>query len=89
MRGDGPAATQPTGLFDQIQQEIFNPNCLSAGCHNSQSQAGSMVLEPGVSFDQLVNVIPDNPVARERGLLRVEPFVLAMFLSQRKSTSPR
>ncbi len=72
--GDGPNAPSGDSAFDLIQQEIFNPNCLSAGCHNSTSQAGGMDLSPGVSYGSLVNVVPDNPVAAARDLLRVTPF---------------
>jgi hypothetical protein len=72
--GDGPPPSGGGSAFDQIQQQIFNPNCLSAGCHNAQSRAGNMNLSPGASYDQLVNVTPDNPVARQEGFLRVEPL---------------
>lgn len=72
--GDGPPPSAAGGAFDQIQTEIFNPNCLSAGCHNAQSQAGGLNLTAGVSYGQLVNVLSVNPVAQSLGLLRVEPF---------------
>jgi hypothetical protein len=72
--GDGPPPTAAGSAFDQIQTEIFNPNCLSAGCHNAQFQAGGMNLTAGASFGQLVNVLSMNPVAQSMGLLRVEPF---------------
>jgi hypothetical protein len=71
--GDG-ATSSHEGEFAQIQTEIFNPNCLSGGCHNAQSLAGGMNLSPGASYDNLVGQPPDNAVARANGLLRVEPF---------------
>jgi hypothetical protein len=72
--GDGPPPEVATGTFDRLQTDIFNPNCLSGGCHNSQSQAGGLDLSPGISYGQLVNVVPDNPVARSDGMVRVAPF---------------
>ena len=72
--GDGLPPAASTGQFDEIQRTIFDPHCLSAGCHNPQSLAGNMNLSAGASYDQLVNVQPDNPVARSMGLLRVQPF---------------
>lgn len=72
--GDGPPPSAAGGAFDQIQSGIFNPNCLSAGCHNAQFQAGGLNLTAGASYGQLVNVLSENAVARSMGLLRVEPF---------------
>jgi len=72
--GDGPPPSGTGSAFDQIQQQIFDRNCLSAGCHNAQSRAGNMNLSPGASYDQLVGVLPDNPTARQEGFLRVDPL---------------
>jgi hypothetical protein len=72
--GDGPPPTGGGGAYDTIQTEIFNQNCLSAGCHNGVNQAGGLNLTAGASYDNLVGVLSQNPVAADRGLLRVEPF---------------
>jgi len=72
--GDGSTPSDVSSQFDVIQQQIFNVSCLSAGCHNSVARAGDLVLEAGVSYDNLVDVLPFNPSARDDGLLRVEPF---------------
>lgn len=71
--GDG-VAPDSSGQFAQIQNTIFNPSCLGAGCHNAQFRAGNLNLTAGASYDQLVNQPPDNPTALAGGLLRVEPF---------------
>ena len=72
--GDGPPPPDTSSSFDAIQQTIFDPNCLSSGCHNSISQAGGLVLEAGVSYTNLVNVASMNMAAHDQGLLRVTPF---------------
>jgi hypothetical protein len=72
--GDGPVTTGASSAFDTIQEQIFNPNCLSGGCHNAQSRAGNMNLSPGASYDEIVGKLADNPAARADGLLRVEPL---------------
>jgi cytochrome c553 len=72
--GNGPPPQDPGGSFDQIQRTVFDQHCLSAGCHNAQSQAGALNLASGASYDQLVNVTPNNPVAQGSGLLRVQPL---------------
>lgn len=86
--GSGPAADPPTGTFDRLQADIFNQNCLSAGCHNSQSQAGAMDLSPGASYDALVNVVPLNTVAEAKGMLRVDPFAPGNSFLIRKLRGP-
>ena len=72
--GDGPPPTGGGGAYDAIQTEIFNQNCLSAGCHNGVNQAGGLNLTAGASYDNLVGVLSQNSVAAAQGLLRVEPF---------------
>lgn len=75
--GDGPppTAAQPTATsgasLDVIQRTIFDPDCLSSGCHNSSDRAGALVLEAGQSYANLVNVAPDNPAAQAQGWKRV------------------
>ena len=64
--GDGRPGSTSNGQFDEIQRNIFDQHCLSAGCHNAQSVAGNLNLTTGVSYDQLVNVgelkpHPKNP----------------------------
>lgn len=72
--GSGPPPQDPVGWVAQLQQNIFDPHCLSAGCHNAQSQAGGLNLSEGASYDSLFNVVPNNPAAQSDGLLRVQPF---------------
>lgn len=71
--GDGPPPGSAGSTFDVIQQTIFNPNCLGGGCHNTTDRANNLVLEPGQSFDNLVNVLSFDAAARAAGLLRVAP----------------
>jgi hypothetical protein len=60
--------------FSQIQAGIFNPSCAKSGCHTSAAAAGSLVLEAGLSYAQIVGrpaqeaaqldyVLPGNPEA--------------------------
>jgi hypothetical protein len=87
--GDGqPTTGLSTAWFDRLQREVFDVNCLSAGCHNSASRAGNLVLAAGVSYDQLVGVTADNPVARQADLARVTPFDLESSFLLTKLTGP-
>jgi hypothetical protein len=67
-----PSAS-PNGSFAQIQRQIFDQNCTSSSCHSSATRSGNMSLAAGEAYDNLVNVEPDNQVARTAGLLRVKP----------------
>jgi hypothetical protein len=86
--GDGAAPVASGGDFDVLQQEVFNPNCLSAGCHNSTAQAGGLNLSEGVSYGELVDVDPTNAVAQADGLLRVTPFAPGDSFLLVKLTAP-
>ncbi len=60
-----------TGTFDRMQKQIFNQSCALSGCHDSQTQAGSLLLETGAAYGNLVNEIPTNGSADSDGWLRV------------------
>jgi len=59
--------------FDRIQKQIFNQNCALSGCHDSQSQAGGLLLETGAAHATLFNQDPSNPAAFGTGWKRVVP----------------
>lgn len=61
------------GTFDRIQKQIFNNNCALSGCHDSQSQAGGMLLEIGAAYTQIVGVTPSNGAAQGLGWDRITP----------------
>ncbi len=60
------------GTFDRIQRQVFNRSCALSGCHDSQSQAGGMLLEAGGAYSNLADVVPDNPAASGLGWRRVD-----------------
>jgi hypothetical protein len=85
--GDGSGGGATT-QFDLLQRDVFNVSCVSGACHNSQTLAGGLNLAAGVSYGQLVGVAPDNPVARQQGYLRVQPFSPANSFLVRKLGAP-
>lgn len=64
------STVQPT--FQSVQQ-ILTLNCTTASCHSALSRRGDLVLTSDVAYESLVSVLPDNPAARGRGLMRVNP----------------
>nr|MCU0635458.1 hypothetical protein [Gemmatimonadaceae bacterium] len=70
---DGPSTTI-TGNFDQLQREVFDKQCVS--CHvtgNAFAVQSGLVLEPGTSYDAMVNVLARQTVARAEGMRIVRP----------------
>ncbi|MDX2167754.1 MAG: hypothetical protein SF182_11845 [Deltaproteobacteria bacterium] len=61
-----------SSTFDRIQRQIFTQSCALSSCHDSQSQAGSLLLETGASYGNLVNQPPVNGSASAAGWLRVD-----------------
>ncbi|TMA80293.1 MAG: hypothetical protein E6J72_08850 [Deltaproteobacteria bacterium] len=60
-----------SGTFDRIQRQIFDQSCAVSGCHDSQSRAGDLLLEPGAAYTNLVDAAPANLNANAAGWKRV------------------
>lgn len=60
------------GTYDRIQRQIFNRSCALSGCHDSQTQAGNMLLEQPSGYGNVVDVIPSNFAAAGMGWRRVD-----------------
>lgn len=77
MPSPTPGATQTPGsgiTINEVQRRIFDVRCLTSGCHNAADRQGGLVLEPGLSWANLVNVESENSAAAQGGLLRVLPL---------------
>ena len=57
----------------RVQQEVFDVGCNVSTCHSATAQAGDLVLEPGTSHEQLVDVPAFQQQAAAEGLIRVVP----------------
>ena len=59
-----------------IQDNILTPSCATSGCHASTSDANyiqhNLVLSSASAYDNLVNSVSKNAVAKAAGLLRVK-----------------
>jgi len=78
----------PLPWLPRIQETIFNPSCAIMFCHDKATASGNLVLTADESYANLVNVTPDNAVARNRGLLRVVPDEPAQSFLIVKVTQP-
>ncbi|MCU0394205.1 MAG: hypothetical protein MUE81_24105 [Thermoflexibacter sp.] len=80
---------QEVDSFQVIQNQIFEKNCATSGCHASKTDGSfkqhGLVLEKSVAFTNLINISPNNPNAKSDGMLRVKPFKADQsFLRQTK-----
>lgn len=69
--GPPPVTVEPT--MASIQMEIFTPTCATSNCHSSAQGEGGLVLEAGLSHDNLIEVVPSTRDAMLEGMLRVDP----------------
>ncbi|HEV7731456.1 MAG TPA: hypothetical protein VGR62_04800 [Candidatus Binatia bacterium] len=71
---DTTACDGVTSTFDQLQKHVFTPtSCSRSTCHNVRQDPHDMSLSPGEAYENLVGVVPANPVASAAGKLRVDP----------------
>jgi hypothetical protein len=73
--GDGGDAggAPDAGTFARIQSEVFEPSCASTSCHNPIARAGNLILTGEGVYEALVDAVPTNPVAQQKGMRRVTP----------------
>jgi len=85
--GSDDSPVRPT--LSDIQARIFNGSCTFSSCHTASARRGNLVLQPGQSFSNLVNVPADQARAKERNKIRVVPGnPLASFLFQKVDQNP-
>ena len=60
------------GTYQRIQEQIFNQSCALSGCHDSQTEAGNMLLESGGALSNIIDVTPNNQVAAGLGWKRID-----------------
>jgi len=70
--------------FTLMQERILTPTCATVGCHASDKDPSfaqhGLVLTANMAYQNLVNVVPKNSLAKTDGLMRVKPFVSAQSL---------
>jgi hypothetical protein len=59
--------------YNQLHQQIFEPQCSSGACHGNQGIAGLSFADPDTGYDQLLNGAVVNGPANTKGMKRVDP----------------
>lgn len=64
--------------FDYIQDQILTPNCATSGCHDGENSSSfrqhKLVLTRGNSYNNLLNIKPQNANAIINNFLLVNPY---------------
>lgn len=61
------------GTFDRLAQQVFGQSCAVSACHDSESQAGDLILLPNSAYGNIVGVTPFNAAAAGDNLDRITP----------------
>jgi hypothetical protein len=79
---DGGDPVDPSATFTRVQNEVFTPNCTTAGCHEPIGHQAGQVLTAGNAYGNIVGVS-----STEMPLLhRIEPGDPANSYLYRKIT---
>ena len=69
----GQTAPGENAAYHDIQEYIFDKSCANSVCHAAPANAGSLSLTYGLSYEDLVGRVPQNPAAAAAGMKLVDP----------------
>ena len=69
----GQTAPGENSAYHDIQEYIFDKSCANSVCHAAPANAGSLNLTYGLSYEDLVGRVPQNPSAAAAGMKLVDP----------------
>ena len=78
----GGVPIDQSAVLNRVQNEIFTPTCILLGCHDNLGRQSQMVLTPGRSFLEIVNV----PSEEQPSLTRIQPADVSNSYLYRKVT---
>ena len=69
----GQTAPEEASSYHDLQEYIFDKSCANSTCHAAPANAGNLNLTYGLSYEDLVGVVPQNPAAATAGMKLVDP----------------
>ena len=69
----GQTGPDENSAYHDIQEYIFDKSCASSTCHAAPANSAGLSLEYGLSYDDLVGIVPQNPAAAAAGMKLVDP----------------
>ena len=69
----GQTAPEEGSAYHDIQEYVFDKSCANSACHAAPANAGNLNLTYGLSYEDLIGVVPQNPAAVAAGMKLVDP----------------
>ncbi len=69
----GQTAPNENSTYHDIQEAVFDKSCANSVCHAAPANAFGLNLTYGLSYEELVGVVPQNPAAAAAGMKLVDP----------------
>ena len=69
----GQTAPDENAAYHDIQEHIFDKSCANSVCHAAPANAGNLNLTYELSYEDLVDAVPQNPAAAAAGMKLVDP----------------
>ena len=69
----GQTAPDENSAYHSIQEAVFEKNCANSACHAAPANAFGLNLTYGLSYEELIGVVPQNPAAAAAGMKLVDP----------------
>jgi len=69
----GQTVPDENATYHDIQEYLFDKSCANSVCHAAPANAGNLNLTYGISYQDLVGRVPQNPAAIAAGMKLVDP----------------
>ena len=69
----GQTEANDNSTYHEIQDYIFDKSCANSVCHAAPANAGNLNLTYGLSYQDLVGRLPQNPAAAAAGMKLIDP----------------
>ena len=69
----GKTEVNDNSTYHEIQDYIFDKSCANSACHAAPASAGKLNLTYGLSYQDLVGRVPQNPTAAAAGMKLIDP----------------
>ena len=69
----GKTEVNDNSTYHEIQDYVFDKSCANTACHAAPANAGNLNLTYGLSYQDLVGRVPQNPAAAAAGMKLIDP----------------
>ena len=69
----GKTEVNDNSTYHEIQDYIFDKSCANSACHAAPANAGNLNLTYGLSYQDMIGRVPQNPAAAAAGMKLIDP----------------